>query len=281
MESNEPLVLACRSISSSPFIQILFLATFSNNFIFVLEQEPWNPKSSKQRITVAHEAATQSLCVSLILSAFLLQPRKKQSNLHLFFFAIYIFIQVFWCGTRNAKFVPRLPLFKALVLIHGPALLVCCLYPFYSLCQKHLLQGPKIALYALLLHSSSFSLCIYTFIIIDPVIFYISFTVNTSIIQLWQLCLFISNSCISPQQCLHFAIRVYENSVVMDYSKNSVAALSGSHFLSFNWFSAPEEINFFANLEAKTFLVLPVLFCLAQKWRVVIVQMGAPGGIQA
>lgn len=65
----------------------------------------------------------------------------------------------------------------------------------------------------------------------------------------------------------------------MGYSKNSVAAHSSSHFLSFNWFSAPEEIIFFANLEAKTLLVFTVFFCLAQKWPVVIVQTGAPGGI--
>lgn len=74
---------------------------------------------------------------------------------------------------------------------------------------------------------------------------------------------------------------MYENSVVMDYSKNSVAAHSGSHFMSFNWFSAPDEIIFFANLEDKTLLVLPVFSCLAQKWCVVIVQTGAPGGIYA
>ena len=50
----------------------------------------------------------------------------------------------------------------------------------------------------------------------------------------------------------------------MDYSENSVATHSGSHFLSFNGFSAPEEIIFFANLEAKTLLFFMVFFCLAQ-----------------
>lgn len=237
------------------------MAIFSNNFIFTPEQEPWNPKSPKQRITVAHEAATQSLYVSLILPASFSCSQRSRKAAYIFFWAIYIFIQVFWCETRNAKFIPRLAFFKATVLIHGPALLVCCLYPLCSLCPKHLLQGPKIAPYAfsyssLLLHSSSFSLCIYTFIVIDPVIFYISFTVNTSIMQLWQLCIFITNSCTSPQQWLHCAICAYKNSVVMDFSKNSVAAHSGPHFLSLNWFSAPEEIIFFAKLEAKTLLVL-------------------------
>lgn len=99
--------------------------------------------------------------------------------------------------------------------------------------------------------------------------------------QLWQLFIFITNSCTSPQQWLHCAICAYENSVVMDFSKNSVAAHSGPLFLSLNWFSAPEEIIFFAELEAKTLLVFTVFFCLAQKWHVVIVQTGAPGGSQA
>lgn len=65
----------------------------------------------------------------------------------------------------------------------------------------------------------------------------------------------------------------------MGYSKNSVDAQSGPHFLSFNLFSAPEEIIFFAKWKAKTLLVFTVFFCLAQKWHVVIVQTGAPGGI--
>lgn len=50
----------------------------------------------------------------------------------------------------------------------------------------------------------------------------------------------------------------------MDYNKNSVATRSGSHFLSFNGFSASEKITFFANLAAKTLLFFIVVFCLAQ-----------------
>lgn len=46
----------------------------------------------------------------------------------------------------------------------------------------------------------------------------------------------------------------------MDNSKNSVAVCSGSCFLSFNGFCAPEEIIFFAYLEAKTLLFLWWLF---------------------
>lgn len=38
--------------------------------------------------------------------------------------------------------------------------------------------------------------------------------------------------------------------------RNSVPARAGSHFLPFPGFSAPEEIVFFANLEAKTLLYL-------------------------
>lgn len=50
----------------------------------------------------------------------------------------------------------------------------------------------------------------------------------------------------------------------MDYSKDSVATRSGSHFLTFNGFSAPAEIIFFTNLEAKTLLFFMVFFCLAR-----------------
>jgi len=46
----------------------------------------------------------------------------------------------------------------------------------------------------------------------------------------------------------------------MDYSKNSVSP----YFLSFNGFSAPEDIIFFANLAAKTLLFFMAFFSLAQ-----------------
>lgn len=52
-----------------------------------------------------------------------------------FLWAIYIFIQVFRCGARNARLASRLSLFNALVLIHGSALLACCL--LFILCDKN------------------------------------------------------------------------------------------------------------------------------------------------
>lgn len=178
-----------------------------------------------------------------------------------FLWAIYVFSQIFGCRARNARLAGFNPWSSSADLLSISSL--------FSV-SNTLAVGAwnsSICLFSYsswLLHSSSFFLCIYTSIIIDPVIFCISFTVNASIIQLCQLCLFISNSCISPQQCLHFAICIYENTIVVDYSKNSVATHSGSHFLSFNGCSAPEEIIFFANLEAKTSLFFMVVFCLAQ-----------------
>lgn len=147
--------------------------------------------------------------------------------------------------------------------------MACYLHRVYSLCRKHLLQVTKTAprrffscssCCYILPASSPVSMHLLSLTLPFSTFLHFIHTVSTSIMHLRQLCLFILTSCISSQQCLHFAICIYENTIAMDNSKNSVAVCSGSCLLSFNGFCAPEEIIFFAYLEAKTLLFLWWLF---------------------